>query len=289
MTGLLGGSESSSPSNAPAPHAGADFPRTTYEDNVRLQHALCTQHLGVRSLFAYVGFSMGGQQAYHMAALFPGFARRVVVLAGSARTSWHNYCFLEGPKAALVNSVDFHAGRYTSPAVRGTGAFGRVYSAWALSQAWFRERCWEKCGYDTLDAYLETAWEKGLGAWDANDLLCLLSTWQKGDITVYNPEDKGSLEKALARIEAKCLIMPSRTGVSCCALPSVPCSTGKERIPADESGRHLFPARGQRGGVQAPETRKVRAHREHLGTHGGRRRRHPRRLQIHPGAGTDIL
>lgn len=221
MTGLLGGSESSSPSNASGPHAGADFPRTTYEDNIRLQRALCT-HLGVTSLFAYIGFSMGGQQAYHMAALFPGFARRVVVLAGSARTSWHNYCFLEGPKAALVNSVDFRDGRYTStsPCVRGTGAFGRVYSAWALSQAWFRQRCWEKCGYATLDAYLEAEWEEGLGAWDANDLLCLLSTWQKGDITIYHPEDKGSLDKALGRIDAKCLIMPSRTGSSFARAPA---------------------------------------------------------------------
>lgn len=56
VVGLLGGSESSSPSNTPAPYSGVDFPHTTYEDNIRLQYALC-QELGIRELHAYIGFS----------------------------------------------------------------------------------------------------------------------------------------------------------------------------------------------------------------------------------------
>lgn len=128
VCGLLGGSESSSPSNAPVALRGADFPEVTYEDNIRLQHAMC-QALGITKLAAYIGFSMGGQQAYHMATLYPDFVERIVVLAGSARTSWHNWSFLEGPKAALVNSVDFLDGKYKTPAVRGTKAFSRVYGA----------------------------------------------------------------------------------------------------------------------------------------------------------------
>jgi homoserine O-acetyltransferase len=55
---------------------------------------------------------MGGQQAYQIATLYPDFVQRVVVLASSARTSWHNRSLSEGPKAALVNSVDFHDGQY---------------------------------------------------------------------------------------------------------------------------------------------------------------------------------
>ncbi len=210
VCGLFGGGESSSPSNTPAPFNGPNFPHTTYQDNINMQRALC-QHLGVGKIFAYIGFSMGGQQAYHMAVLYPDYVERIVCLAGSARTSWHNWCFLEGPKAALVNSEDFHEGKYAKPARRGTGAFGRVYSAWALSQEWFRQRCWEGLGFETLEKYLEVAWEKGLGDWDANDLLCLLWTWQKGDVTVYHPEDGEDLGKALGRIEARCLVMPSRT------------------------------------------------------------------------------
>ncbi|KAB8336780.1 hypothetical protein FH972_021089 [Carpinus fangiana] len=210
VCGLLGGSESSSPSNQDAPHAGLNFPRTTFVDNIRLQKALCS-HLGVRKLFAYVGFSMGGCQAYTMASAYPEFVERAIVICGSARTSWHNYSFLEGPKAALVNSVDFHGGRYETPPRRGIGAFGRVYSTWALSQEWFRQKCWEQVGCDSLDAYLESNWERAFDDWDANDLLCLLWTWQKGDITKLYPEDNGDLARTLARIKAKVLLLPGTT------------------------------------------------------------------------------
>lgn len=209
VLGLLGGGESSSPSNTPAPHSGKNFPQLTYEDNVRLQHALCTEELGLKKLFAYIGFSMGGQQAYHFGTLFPSFVENIVCICGSARTSWHNWSFLEGPKAALVNSVDFKDGEYTEPVKRGTSAFGRVYSTWALSQEWFRQKCWEKVGCKDLQEYLARDWD---GDWeDAHDLLCLLHTWQKGDITVYYPEDEGDLSKTLGRIEARTMVMPSRT------------------------------------------------------------------------------
>jgi len=210
VCGLLGGSESSSPSNAPEALRGPVFPATTYEDNIRLQHVLC-EALGITKLAAYIGFSMGGQQAYHMAMLYPDFASRIVVLASSARTSWHNWSFLEGPKAALVNSVDFHDGHYQVPATRGTRAFARVYSTWALSQSWFRHRCWETLGFRDLEEYLRVVWDERRGAWDANDLLCQLQTWQRGDITTFLEEKKGDLPKALGRIKAKVLLMPSRT------------------------------------------------------------------------------
>lgn len=208
VTALLGGGESSSPSNTAAPFAGPDFPRTTYEDNIRLQRALCA-HLGVDRLFAYIGFSMGGQQAYHMAVLYPDFVEHMVCIAGSARTSAHNWCFLEGPRYALITGVDFLDGRYERPAVKAIKAFDRVYSTWALSPAWFRQRCWEQTGCASLQEYLDKYWN-GEGS-DANDLLALLWTWQQGDVTVYHPADEGDLAKTLGRIEARCLIMPCRT------------------------------------------------------------------------------
>lgn len=210
VVGLLGGGESSSPSNTSAPWHGANFPQTTYDDNIRLQHALCVS-LGVERLYAYCGFSMGGQQAYHMATRFPDFVEHMVCIAGSAKTSWHNWSFLEGPKAALVNSGDFYGGEYKTAAVKGTRAFARVYVTWARSQAWFREKCWEECGCATLEEYIQRDWEGGLGAWDANDLLCLLHTWQPGDVGLYHPEDGGDLGKTLQRIRARCLVMPART------------------------------------------------------------------------------
>lgn len=228
VVALLGGGESSSPSNAPEPWFGADFPKVTYEDNIHLQKALC-DHLGVKKLFLYTGFSMGGQQTYHMSVLYPEFVERMACIAGSARTSWHNYSFLEGPKAALLASADFHGGRYyehgLKNATQGTQAFGRVYSTWALDQEWYRQRCWEReesGSHPSLEEYLQKEWAEGLGSWDANDLLCLLWTWQNGDVAAYNEASEegkgkrlkpreGELKVALDKIKAKCLIMPSKT------------------------------------------------------------------------------
>ncbi|RMZ00787.1 hypothetical protein D0862_06606 [Hortaea werneckii] len=207
VTGLLCGGESSSPSNQAAPFHGPRFPQVAYEDNVRLQKALCDE-LGVTKLFLYCGFSMGGQQAYHMATLYPDFVENMVCLAGSARTSWHNWCFLEGPKHAILMAKDYQDGQYQEPAKHALRAFSRVYSTWALSPEWFREKCWEQLGFRTLEDYLEAYWS---GGGDANDRVFLLRTWQKGDIGLYYPEDGGDLAKTLGRIKAKCLILPSRT------------------------------------------------------------------------------
>ncbi|RSL47241.1 hypothetical protein CEP54_013488 [Fusarium duplospermum] len=206
IVGLLGGSESSSPSNAPEP---AKFPQTSYEDNIHLQYELL-KALGIEILAAYIGFSMGGTQAYYFAILYPDFVQRIVALASSARTSWHNKSFLEGPIAALESSVDWHDGLYTEPAVRGTRAFARVYSTWALSSAWFREEQWKRLGCETVEDYLVKVWDNAMGKWDARDLMHLVNTWRGGDISDHGPI-KGDLPSALASIKAKVLLMPSQT------------------------------------------------------------------------------
>lgn len=207
VVGLLGGSESSSPSTQPKPFNGPNFPKTTYEDNIRSQYKLL-QYLGVNKLFAYVGFSMGAMQAYHFATIFPDKVDKIVALAGSARCSMHNWSFLEGPKSCLLASEGFNDGKYTTNPTKGTRAFGRVYSTWALCPEWFEAKNWEKAGCKSHDEYLTKNWEGGLGDWDANDLLQLIYTWQTGDIGIFHG---GDYSKALQSIQADCLIMPSRT------------------------------------------------------------------------------
>ncbi|KAF8903440.1 homoserine acetyltransferase [Gymnopilus junonius] len=207
---LFSNGESSSPSNTPAPYNGPYFPAVSYEDNIRAQYAVL-QKLGIKKVFAVVGFSMGGQQAYYWPVVYPDYVERYVSICGSARTSVHNKCFLEGPKAALTASKDFENGHYKSEPEHGIRAFGRAYSAWAYGQAWFRNNGHLHDGkYPDLNTFLREEWEGGfLGAWDANDLLVLLDTWQTGDVSLVR--DGGNLEKSLSAIKAKGLIMPSKT------------------------------------------------------------------------------
>ncbi|TFK39505.1 alpha/beta hydrolase fold protein [Crucibulum laeve] len=207
---LFSNGESSSPSNTPAPYNGPYFPAVSYEDNIRAQYAVL-QKLGVKKVHLAIGFSMGGQQAYYWPVVFPDYVEKYVCICGSARTSPHNQCFLEGPKAALVASKDFDNGHYHDTPQHGIRAFGRVYSAWAYGQTWFREHLYLQGGlYPDLSTFLRERWESGfLKSWDANDLITLLHTWQSGDVSKVR--NGGDLKQCLAEVKAKGLIMPSKT------------------------------------------------------------------------------
>ncbi|KAK9463553.1 Alpha/Beta hydrolase protein [Lipomyces oligophaga] len=207
IVGLLGGSESSSPSTQPAPYDGANFPETVYEDNIHAQYKLI-QSLGYDSIFAYVGYSMGGQQAYYFASMYPDKVQKIVPMASSAQTSGFNWNFLEGVKQTVQASSDFKANTYTEPVIVGTKAFGRVYSNWALSYEWFETKAWEIKGFKSSEEYLLSDWEQRLTTWDARDLVQMAVTWQKGDIATFAD---GDLAAALAKITAEVCVMPSRT------------------------------------------------------------------------------
>ncbi|KAJ8518257.1 hypothetical protein ONZ45_g4642 [Pleurotus djamor] len=193
---LFSNGESSSPSNT---------------EPSRAQHAVLTKALGITHVLCAIGFSMGGQQAYYWAVVFPDFLDKFVCLCGSAKTSPHNKCFLEGPKAALVASKDFDEGHYKSPPYHGLRAFGRVYSAWGYGQTWYREHQYLYGGkYPDLNSFLREEWEDGIfKGWDANDLLTLLETWSTGDVSQVR--DGGDFHATLKSIKAKGLIMPSKT------------------------------------------------------------------------------
>src|SRR6478752_3111190 len=164
---LFGNGVSSSPSNHPT-QAGAAFPRLTLLDNVRAQQRLLSEQFGIERVALALGWSMGAQQAYHHAALFPERVGSLLAVCGSARTAPHNWVFLEGVKAALLADPDFAGGLYQAPPLRGLGAFGRVYAGWAYSQAFFRERLYERLGHASLEALL-AAWERERRDYDAND------------------------------------------------------------------------------------------------------------------------
>jgi homoserine O-acetyltransferase/O-succinyltransferase len=205
---LFGNGVSSSPSNHPV-QAGADFPSVTLFDTAHCQKRLLNEVFGVKRLALAFGWSMGAQQAYHFAALFPESVPRLLAVCGSAKTSAHNWVFLEGVKAALLADADFELGRYTRPPKRGLAAFGRVYAGWAYSQAFFRAGLYRELGYDSPAALLDN-WAAQHEAWDANDLLTMLDTWQLADIS-NNTLYAGNVQRALGAIRARSIIMPART------------------------------------------------------------------------------
>src|SRR5215469_11859564 len=66
----FGNGLSSSPSNTP-PFDRGRYPLFTTTDNVRVQQRLLAEVFGIERVALVYGFSMGAQQAFHWAALFP--------------------------------------------------------------------------------------------------------------------------------------------------------------------------------------------------------------------------
>ena len=154
-----------------------------------------------------LGWSMAGCQAYHWAVQFPEMVRAILPFCASAKTSPHNFVFLEGVKAALCADPVWNNGNYDAQPVEGLKAFGRVYAGWAFSQAFYRNHLYRKIGYDSVDALLDDWAEDHARNWDANDLLCKLATWQNGDVSA-DAKFNGDISAALASIRARTVLMP---------------------------------------------------------------------------------
>ena len=151
---MIGNGLSSSPSTAPPPLDRAAFPRVTVYDNVVVQHRLLTEHLGIDRIALVAGFSMGAQQTFQWAALYPEMVAAIAPICGTARTSLHNIVFLEGVKAALTADAAFADGWYRTPPVKGLIAFARVYAGWVYSQDFFREHEYRKMGLASMEDVL---------------------------------------------------------------------------------------------------------------------------------------
>ena len=86
---------------------------------------------GIERVKVVYGFSMGAQQAFHWGALFPDRVERIAAICGSAKTSPHNFVFLEGAKAALTADgwLAHNADHGTSRSISARNAARRVVRA----------------------------------------------------------------------------------------------------------------------------------------------------------------
>ncbi len=207
---LLGNGLSSSPSNAKPPFDKARFPDVTIYDNVHLQHRLLVETFDARRVALALGHSMGAQQAYHWGALYPEMVERMAPICGSARTSIHNYAFLEGMRAVLTSDPAWRDGDYDAPPTAGLRALARAWAPWPPSQGFYREKAYQELGFATLEAFLVDYWEALYLSLDANNILAQIASWQQSDISA-NDLYGGDFAVALAAIRARAIVLPSRT------------------------------------------------------------------------------
>lgn len=120
-TNVIGGCMGSTgpASTDPAINApyGLTFPVITIGDMVRAQ-AMLIEALGIETLFAAVGGSMGGMQVLQWAADYPEKLFSAVVIAAAARHSAQNIAFHEVGRQAIMADPNWRQGAYLAAGVR---------------------------------------------------------------------------------------------------------------------------------------------------------------------------
>jgi homoserine O-acetyltransferase len=96
---------------------GLTFPVITIADMVRAQ-AMLIDALGIETLFAVVGGSMGGMQALQWAADYPERLFSAISIAAAPRHSAQNIAFNEVGRQAIMADPEWHGGEYARYGVR---------------------------------------------------------------------------------------------------------------------------------------------------------------------------
>ncbi len=90
---------------------GADFPVVTVEDWVEA-HARLLDAMGIETLAAVMGGSLGGMQTLSWTLQYPERVRHAVVVASAPNLTAENIAFNEVARRAIVTDPDFHGGHY---------------------------------------------------------------------------------------------------------------------------------------------------------------------------------
>lgn len=109
--GCMGTSGPASINPATGSPWGLDFPVVTIGDMVRAQ-AMLLDHLGIDTLFAVLGGSMGGMQVLQWPVSYPERVFAALPIAASTRHSAQNIAFHEVGRQAVMADPDWRHGRY---------------------------------------------------------------------------------------------------------------------------------------------------------------------------------
>ena len=195
---------------------GMSFPVITIRDMVRAQ-GLLLDHLGVDTLAAVVGGSMGGMQALSWPATFPQRMRAVVVIASTARHTAQNIAFHEVGRQAIMADPKWRGGDYPAddPPAAGLSVARMAAHITYLSEAGLTEKFGRKLqgrdakgfGFDAdfqVESYLRHQGLSFVDRFDANSYLYITRAMDYFDLA----EEHGGILAAAFRATAArfCLI-----------------------------------------------------------------------------------
>lgn len=188
---------------------GPDFPVVTIEDWVKTQ-AILLDSMGIETLAAVIGGSMGGMQALQWAIDYPQRVKNSVVIAAASKLSTQNIAFNDVARKAIMSDPNFAEGRYyenekkPDQGLMLARMLGHItyLSDEALKDKFGRDiREGElKFHFDTefeIEKYLRYQGEKFVGSFDANTYLIMTKA-----LDYYDPARKygDNLAKALEHV-----------------------------------------------------------------------------------------
>ena len=109
----FGNGVSSSPSNSTA-QPGTKFPNFTLRDCVHAQYRLATEVLHLQHLHAVTGISMGGEQTFVWAVMYPKYFDLAVPILGTPRETTFDLLTKQIQMEAIQSAPGYDDGHYTT-------------------------------------------------------------------------------------------------------------------------------------------------------------------------------
>jgi homoserine O-acetyltransferase/O-succinyltransferase len=201
---------------------GADFPVVTVEDWVNVQARLMDA-LGIHTLAAVMGGSLGGMQALSWTLQYPQRVRHCIGVATAPNLTAENIAFNEVARRAIATDPDFHGGHFYQHGVipkRGLRIARMVGHITYLSDDVMNEKFGRQLRegvdlkYSTqevefqIESYLRYQGDKFAEYFDANTYLLITRA-----LDYFDPAKNfgGDLSKALANATAKFLLISFTT------------------------------------------------------------------------------
>jgi homoserine O-acetyltransferase len=206
--GCMGSTGPASPNPKTGQPYGLAFPVITIADMVRAQ-AMLIEALGIETLLAVVGGSMGGMQVLQWAADYPEKLFSAVCIAAAPRHSAQNIAFHEVGRQAIMADPDWRGGAYESQGVRPEkglavarmAAHITYLSETALQRKFGRElqRDGLSWGFDAdfqVESYLRHQGTSFVDRFDANSYLYITRALDYFDLAAQHG---GALAEAFAK------------------------------------------------------------------------------------------
>lgn len=182
----------------------SDFPKITVRDIVKVQKALL-DFLGVNTLKAITGGSLGGMQALEWGIMYPEIVESIIPIGTSAKHSAWAMGLSEAGRLAIKNDPDWQNGFYKKQPVNGLSLARQIAmisyrSFFSFEEKFGREKV-NKSEIFQVMSYLDYQGKKLVERFDANTYLLLADVMDCHDIGL----NRDKVENVLKGIKPRTL------------------------------------------------------------------------------------